>query len=403
MADTRHSVIERPVIRASRAYSSHTGSGRVTDQAGRGITAQLVRVEDGFHLWSETYDRELDDILAVQGDIARSVSRALKVRLLGEQGAAAAGNAEAYDLYLRGRYFAARQSRENLERAVSYYEQALKLDPGYASAWVGLARAHSSQADRAHIPPHEGYLKARQEVEEALKLDPDLSGAYAALGWIRRSYDWDWSGADAAYKRALELEPGNATVVRGAAYLAGTLGRFEEAIRLDRRAVELDPLSVASHYNLAFHAWRAGRLDEAEGALRKVFELDPEYPGAHQSLAAVYLTQNKAKAALEEMEREKGPFRRRYGFALAYHALGRKQEADRALGELLEKHKERAAYQIAEVYAFRGEKDKAFEWLELAYAQRDGGLSEIKGDPLLKSLESDHRYAAFLKKMRLPL
>ena len=369
------------------------------------ITAQLVKVEDGFHLWSETYDRELDDIFAVQDDIARSVSSALKVRLLGEAApsAASGGNAEAYTLHLQGKYFAARRGQEDLKRAVSYHEQALKIDPGSARAWVGLANAHIVQANYGYVPVDEGYHKAREEVEKALQLDPNLAEAYAMLGGIRMGYEWDWSGADAAFKRALDLEPGNAMVARGAAGLAATLGRFEEAILLSRRAIELDPLSLESHSNLAVTAWRAGRLDEAEAVLRKALELNPEFPSAHLMLGRVYLARSNPGAALEEMEREKGPLWRRYGLALAYHALGRMKEADAAHGELLEKDKEIAAFQIAEVHAFRGERDKAFEWLGRAYAQRDGGLLWVKGDPLLKSLESDSRHTAFLKKMRLPL
>jgi len=240
-------------------------------------------------------------------------------------------------------------------------------------------------------------------VEHAIALDPNLADAHAALGKIRGSYYWDWLGADAAYKRALELDPGNSTVVRWASSLAITLGRFEEGLRLARRAVELDPLSVSAHHTLGLHASYAGRLDEAEMALRKALELDPAYPGARQSLARVFLARSQPQAALEQMQQETEPFWRRDGLALAYHALGRQEQADAALADLLEKDKSSAAFQIAEVYAFRSERDKAFDWLERAYAQRDGGLAEIKGDPLLKNLESDPRYAAFLKKMRLPL
>ena len=347
------------------------------------ITAQLVKVADGFHLWSETYDRERDDIFAVQDDIASAVSGALKVRLLGKEAPSAApgGNAEAYTLYLQGKYFRDRRSRDDMEKAVSYFEQALKIDPGYARTWVGLAVAHHSQVASGYVPQDDGYRQARKEVEKALALDPNLAEAHAALGWIRRVYDWDWSGADSAYKRALELEPGNAAVVREAAALAATPGRFEEAIRLDQRAVDLDPLSVRAHNSLGIHAWYAGRLDEAEAAFRKALELNPEYPGAHSLLGAVSLGRSKPAAALEKIERETEPIFRRWGLALAYHALGRKKEADAVLREFVEKDKEEFAFQIAEVYAFRGERDQAFEWLERAYAQRDGGLTEMKGDP----------------------
>ncbi len=365
------------------------------------ITAELVKAADGFDLWSQTYDRELDDIFAVQDDIARAVLSALKVRLLGKAGMSPgpSGNSEAYDLYLQGKYLAARRKQEDLEKAVSYYERALRLDADDARTWVGLADAHSAQADLGFVPVDEGYRKAREEVKKALALDPDLSEAHATLGWIRASYDWDWSGANAAYKRALELEPGNATVIRRAGALDGTLGRFEEAIRLDRRAAELDPLNVSARNNLGLHELYVGRMDEAEAAFRKALELNPDYPSAHMFIGRIDLERSNQAAALEEMEREKDPFWHRYGLALAYHALGRKREADAALHEFIDKDGQDGAFQIAEICAFRGETDEAFRWLERAYTQRDGGLSELKGDPLLRNLASDPRYAAFLKKM----
>jgi TolB-like protein/Flp pilus assembly protein TadD len=368
------------------------------------VSAELVNAASGFTLWSHTYDRQLDDIFAVQDDIARSVSSALKVKLLGssETPAAPSGHAgQAYELYLQGRYFAGRRTPEDLERAIGYYEQVLKLDPRYALAWVGLADVHSAQADLGAAPVDEAYAKAREEVNKALALDPDLAAAHAALGWIRVSHDWDWAGADSAYKRALELEPGNASVIRRAAALAGTLGRFDEAIDLDRRGIKLDPLSVSAENNLGMHELYAGRLDEAAAAFRRALELNPDFGSAHAFLGRVELRLGHAAAALQEMEREKDPFWRLYGLALAYHALGERQKADAALGELVQKDQNDAAFQIAEVCAFRGEVDKAFAWLDRAYAQRDGGFNEMKGDPLLGSLESDPRYAALLEKMRL--
>ena len=191
-------------------------------------------------------------------------------------------------------------------------------------------------------------------------------------------------------------------VVQRAGALASTMGRFEAAVDLARRAVELDPLSVATRRNLGNYALHAGRLDEAQAALRKGLELNPEAPVLHLVIGKIFLMQSKPEAALQEMEQESDPFWRRHGLALAYHALGRKKEAEAALAELLKENKE-DTFQIAEVYAFRGESDKAFEWLERAYAQRDGGLAEIEGNPMLKSLEADPRYKPFLEKMRLPL
>jgi tetratricopeptide (TPR) repeat protein len=264
-----------------------------------------------------------------------------------------------------------------------------------------LAEARSRQADKGYLPVEEGYRKAREAVERALALDPNLAEAHAAMGWIKTHYDWDWTGADASLQQALALEPGNARVVRDAARLARTLGHFDEALALDRRAVELDPLSGTAHYDLGFQAYYAGLLEEAVTAFKKALEFSPERVEAHTLLGRVYLAQAHPQEALAEIEREPERLLRLYGQALAYHALGRKKESDAALAELIAKYHADAAYQIAEVYAFRGEADRAFEWLERAYAQRDPGLTQMKGDPLLKSLERDPRYAAFLKKMKL--
>jgi tetratricopeptide (TPR) repeat protein len=253
------------------------------------------------------------------------------------------------------------------------------------------------------VPVDEGYSKARKEAAKALELDPNLAEAHASLGWIKRIYDWDWTGADEAYNRALELEPGNADVVRGAAALAGTLGRFDEAIRLDRRAIQLDPLRVAAHYNLGYHAYNAQRWEEAESAFRKALQLNPQYAGAHMYLGRIALEQSKPEEALAEMQKEPEPIWRGQGLALAYVAAGKKKEAEAALADFIEKNQNEGAFQIAQIYAFRGETDKAFEWLERAYKQRDGGLSDMKGDHLLQNLQHDPRWPAFLKKMKLPM
>jgi serine/threonine protein kinase/Tfp pilus assembly protein PilF len=370
------------------------------------ITAQLISTNDGFHLWSETYERQLDDIFAVQADIARSVAGALKVALLGKTASAPASqtkDAEAYNAYLQGRYFFGRRSKEDLERAVSYFTSAIERDPSYAAAWVGLAEVHQRQADNGYLPVDEGYRKARQETDKALALDENLAIAQAELGWIKRAHDWDWQGAVAAYQRALTLDPGNTAALRGAAVLAFTLGRLDEAIELDNRALRLDPLYVAAYNNLGFQAYYAGRFDEAASALKKALELNPNFPISRILLGRIYLAQSKFEEALHEMERETDPVWRLYGLSLAYQAVGRRKEADAVLASFIKDYGETMAFQIAEVFAYRGQIDLAFDWLERAYKLRDGGMADIKNDPLLKRLESDPRYAALLKKMRLPL
>jgi tetratricopeptide (TPR) repeat protein len=368
------------------------------------VPISSIRLSDGFHR-RLTQFAEVGQGDAVQDDIARSVAGSLKVALLEGKTmtpSVQSTNAEAYNAYLQGRYFFEHQSKGDLEKAIGYYEQAIKLDPRYARAWAGLAWAHSAQADVGSVPVAQGYRKAREEVERALAMDANVAEAHVAMGWIKATYDWDWAGAEVSYQRALALEPNNKAAVVSAAGLAATLGRFEAAMALDRKALELDLLCPCVHATLAGHTYYAGQLEDAVIDLKKALELNPAYIGAHGSLGRVYLAQGHPQEALGEMEREQEPFWRLQGLALAYHALGRKKESDLALAELVANHHAEAAYQIAEVYAFRGEVDRAFEWLERAYAQRDGGLAQIKGDPLLKSLERDPRYAAFLRKMRLP-
>jgi tetratricopeptide (TPR) repeat protein len=290
-------------------------------------------------------------------------------------------------------------TKEGIEKALQYFGEAVELDPGYAPAWAGLSLAYATRASEGYGPVADGYEKARQAV--ALALDPNLAEAHAVLALVRRAYDWDWVGADASSQRALQLDPGNPSVILDAARVASTLGRLDEAHDLTRRAATADPLNVRVHYRLARYAYFLGRLDEATAAFQKVLELNPEYPGAHQDLGLVYLAQSRPDAALAEMEQEKRDLWHSFGLSILYHALGRQNEADVKLSEVIENYQDVGAYQIAEIYAYRGEADRAFEWLERAYAQRDSGLSQIKGDPHLKRLASDPRYAAFLEKMRL--
>lgn len=384
--------------------------GSVRRQSGRvRISTQLIRVSDGFYLWSDSYDRDLTDIFAVQEDIARAVAGSLRVALLGQKILSPrATNLEAYNAYLQGLYFFAQQDEKSLEKAITSYERAIKLDPSYAPAWAELSRAHSDRAEAfssgfelpASASVHEEIRKAREAAERALALDPNLAAAHVAMGAIKTTYDWDWSGAEAYFHRALALEPGNSEVVLRAGGLATRLNHFDEALRLRRLAVELDPLHAVSHFCLAISAWGAGHLDEAEAEARKGLELDQRYPALHMVLSRVYLARSRPEEGLAEAERETVPGNRLQSLALAYHALGRRRESDRALAELIAKHHS-GAFMIAEVYAFRGEADSAFTWLERAYQGREETITEMKGDPLLKNLERDPRHAAFLKKMRL--
>ena len=222
------------------------------------------------------------------------------------------------------------------------------------------------------------------------------------MGFVQLVYDWDWEGADTSFRKALDLEPGNALALRRAGNQASTLGRWREAIDLANKAIERDPLRPGSYSNLGLWLLAVNRDTEAEAAFRKTLELDPDGASQHLFLGRALLLQGKTDAALQEMQQETDEGWRLSGLSLAFHALGRRGESDAALAALKEKYAEDSAYQIAEVHAFRGEADLAFEWLERAYDQRDGGVAEIKGDRLMRGLAGDPRYKAFLRKLKLP-
>jgi tetratricopeptide (TPR) repeat protein len=222
------------------------------------------------------------------------------------------------------------------------------------------------------------------------------------MGRIKQQVDFDWAAADVSFRRAVELEPGKPEVVRTAAGSAAMLGRFDEALQLNRRAVDLDPLNADSWESLAETEFFMGQLDKAAADCKKALELNPDVVAAHMVLSQIYVMQERPHDALPEIELERYDPVRAFLYPIAYYALGRQKESDAALSELVAKYHEGGAYQIAEVYAFRNQSDKTFEWLERAYAQRDSSLVVSKVEPLLKNLHNDPRYAALLKKLNLP-
>jgi TolB-like protein/Tfp pilus assembly protein PilF len=368
------------------------------------ITAQLIKAADGYRVWSETYDRTLEDIFVVQDDIAGAVVKALQVPLLGTAlgSRSKPQDPEAYKLALQGRYFLDRRGREDLERAIDYFRQSRERDPRYAPARAGLSQAYLWQALLSFVPVADGNRRAREAAEKALALDPQLVDAHLAMGLIHLSYDWDWAAADASFRRALELEPGNAQALRYFGVQARVFGRWNEAMDATLKAIERDPLGPNGYDNLGFILLAVNRDTEAESAFRKAIELDPGGASRHADIGRPLLLQGKTEAALREMQQEREEIWRLSVLPLAYDALGRRSESDAALAALKSKYGVEMAYQIAEVHAFRGEADLAFEWLERAYDQRDPGILDIKGDRLFRSLLDDPRYKAFLKKMKLP-
>ena len=372
------------------------------------ITAELIKVDDGFQLWSQTYDREINDIFVVQDEIGRAATEALQLKLLGSNGQPVPSNLpstnpEAYQAYLQAKYFSARErSKENLDKALAYTDQSIKLDEKYAPAWALRARVQNIMAEVGLLDLTEGFRKAHDDAERAIALDPTSASGYLALATTQISYGWDWDAANTYLTKAAALEPGNVEVFRIRSYLSWELGNLDEAITLERQALALDPLRADSYLDLGYLLYLAGRYDEAHTALQKALDLNPRATFVHAPLGEVLIAEGKPQQALAEMEREPIEWAKLAGEVLAYHSLRRERDSNAALANLIAKHHTDAAYQIAEVYAFRGESDKSFEWLERAYKQRDPGLTEIKADPLLKPLRHDPRYTEFLQKMRLP-
>ena len=379
------------------------------------ITAQLIEVATDSHLWSETYDRELDDIFAVQDDIAQSVVKELRAALLGENIDAAASakaraqvqaasqgradNPEAYRLYLQGRFFLERMTEADVARGAGYFRQAIALDSDFALAWTGLSQAYWAQAGFGWMPIAEGYDLAREAAQRALALAPDLAEGHACLGYVLVGYDWDWKAAEAEFQHALVLAPGNADVLRAAGGLAVRLGRRDEGLAFLRKAVALDPLSTSAQRNLGLHCLFGGYFDEALAAFKAALDLNPKTGLIHASLALTRLLQGHAEEALELAGREVLPDFRLLGIAFAQHALGHKEESDATLAKLIEDYGNYAAVQIAEVCAWRGEIDRSFEWLERAYNQRDPGLGHTAVNFFFRPLHADPRWLPFLKKM----
>ncbi len=369
------------------------------------ISADLVNVETDATLWSNTYNGTMNNIFALQDSISGNVADALNAALLGSNKSATEKKTdpEAYNDYLLGNHFRDLGGNENFEKAEEYYYKALSIDSTYAPAWVGLSSVHGSQASNGYLPVNEGYKNARNEIDKALQLNANLADAYAQLGNIKSNHDWDWAGADEAFKKGLKLDPENTRIINGASALAMALGRLDEANKLIRRSIEIDPLNLDGYINLSTNTYYSGLYDESIAASRKCLELNPQFRGSHMFISFDYLQKGKLDSALAEINKEPEPWMQKSGLAIIYFAIGRKRDADDELSEFIKDFQDVGAYQVAEIYAYRNEKDKAFQWLDRAYRQRDAGCTFINGDPLMRNIVKDTRYAAFLKKMKLPL
>jgi serine/threonine-protein kinase len=371
------------------------------------ITAQLVNAADGYHLWSETYDRKLVDVFMVQDEIAQAVVDALKLKLL--QAPAAKGrrspNPEAYTQYLLGQQLHHRNSLDGFRRSQQAFEKAVALEPGYAPAWAGLARAVYWVGDSADSSAAvaESHHRALAAAGRAIELDPELADGYLVRGFLRAIVEWNWDGAREDFARAMALGSDNSDAqLLYAISLLRPLNRKEEAIAALRKATELDPLNAKAWAALGGMLCDVGQQAAAREALDRSLAISPDQAYPPAILAVSFLLDGNPAQALESARRSSDTIWRLTGEALAEHALGHAREAQAALDELISGVGHSAGYQIGEIYAFRGDRDRAFEWLERARKVRDGGLTLVQIDPLLNGLRGDPRYAALLREMNLP-
>ena len=395
---------------AARLHVAHVLEGSVRRSGNRlRVTAQLIRADNGYHVWSETYDRKWDDVFKVQDEIAAAVVKALAVSLLGSPlpQIAKASNSEAYALYLQGRsVLRAANSPDDAKRSIELLEQAAKLDSGYAPAWALLSRARvgvygNYKVGSFQIVREEALLEAHR----AITLDPASAEGHLAVGRVLMDMDWNWAAAEHEMQTALRLDSRNADVLRNASFLSAALGRFEEMVLRARAATERDPLNYNNFHWLGQGQFYSGNLAEALASYRKSLALNPSAEWAHAVIAKTLRALGRPAAALTEIERESNPEIRAYIVPSVLDALDRTPEADRARANAERMYGEQFPYRIGQMFAAHKDLVKAFAWWNRAFQQHDNELMYLKGAPAetsMPQLAADPRYKALLRKMNLP-
>jgi len=385
---------------------SHVLEGSVRRSGSRlRVTAQVVKVADGYHLWSETFDRSEADVFAVQDEVAHSVAQALKLRLVLESGSEAGGtrttNPEVYRLYLLGQQQLRTFHSESNKQAIASFKRVIEIEPTYAPAWAGLAHASFISATTFEANSTVMLPAALAAAEKAIALAPGSALGYAARSELRRA-SLDYAGAHADLERALALNPNDASTLVVKTRLLANEGQLTSALQASRRSVDLDPLNAEAWVRLGAVLMGLGDLPGARTALQKADDVSgTSSPGAYFRILCE-LAASDPDAALQVARRSELEWERLTGIAMATHTLGRPAESQAALDELIAVHQRDAAYQVAEVFAWRGERDRSFEWLERAYAQRDTGIGLLSYDPVFRQLRGDPRYKAMLRKLNLP-
>ncbi len=387
------------------------GSIRKIDNQLR-VTAQLINVSDRFHLWSETYNRELKDVFNIWDEIALTIADKLKLTLLSDEKARlvkhSTENLEAYNLYLLGRYFSYQSTEESFNKGIQYFEQAIAKDPDYALAYVGQAGCYMGLFGSGYLNPKELYPKAKEAIEKALELDEELGDAYAWLGYFKMTFYWDFVGAEHEFQRALKLSPGSSDVYFLYSMYLTFMGRFDEAIAGFKHFVELDPATPMNYVWLGGFGYHlAGRYDESIAQIKKGLEMDPSIPYGQLFLAADYALKGMSGEAVAQADRilsaspNTEDIQTLTFLGWVYGVSGQHEKARSLLDRVLNLRTKRYvdAYLIGEVYAGLGEKDKAFEWLNKAYEEHAGQMFCIKVDRFIDNLRSDPRYKELLIKV----
>jgi serine/threonine protein kinase/tetratricopeptide (TPR) repeat protein len=376
------------------------GSVRTSGKSVR-VTAQLIKVSDGSHLWSETYDRDVGDIFKVQDSIAVAVVTALQANMAKYTSSSQYANTEAHNAFLRGEYLRKKRTKQDSEHAMAAYQEAIRLDPRYARAWIRVADTYNERGIWGWMTPKSAYTEARDAIDHALSIDPNLAIAHRAISDLEWNYLFDFAAARAEMLRTRELDP-----VEAASDNLGGLdplisGQFDDSIRFFREVAKRDPLSAGALADLMFALQSAGRLAEAESVGHSLLDLDPTYSGAHCNFGQVLLDAQKSAEALAIMS-EEADADSRWCTADALWALGRSAEADAQFSAAMSKYSDTQAMSFAESYARRNDKEQAFMWLNRAYENRDPGITLMGADPMLRNLREDPRFAALLRKLKLP-
>jgi len=387
---------------ARKLNVAHVLEGSVRKSGNRvRITAQLIDARRDVHVWSETYDRTLDDVFAVQDEIAAAVAGQLQVTLLGGSvPTAKRTDPEAYTLYLQGKERVDSGSAEGRTGGIALLQHSLAIAPDYAPAWTQLGRAYAMQAYLGEVPLQSGAALARGAIEKALLVDPQYAPAHARLAGIELDYDWNFTSARQRLQTALALAPRDDTVLRESMDFLSITGRSDEAEKVARWMLARDPLNLDALSELAKTLHASGKYADAERVYRQVLSERPAASMYHYVIGETRLLRGDLAGALEEYEKEPVLPVRQLGLAFAYSGLGRKREADAVLGQLEKEHPD-FSIAIAEVYAYRADPDAAFRWLARGFEEHDPGMPQMRGDPMLVPLRADPRWNQVLDRIGL--